>query len=627
MSILYIIYVFINKKYYLRKKLLNQSFFSGYKMDLKLLLFLLLFFEIKTEDSFKQFWTKIFETIFPNPTCLYFISDNTAISHYVEQFIMELAVPMVILPYNNLKNHYKIIYCDGSIIAWKNLTSLERLFQIPNEFKAHSRILVLLEVIGNFDTYIFKHAVHLKALDILIMEGFVFNNNKWFGSFTLEHVSIKSIKENKTLLTRHSNNFGVLKKRDFVPTFEINGKVHMIRASVFNCTPFVYYDEIKGVYDGWEYRIFEDLVQNWPRRYITHNKKEGEGFVAISEDVEAARSDIAFCSLWMTQVSRRNADMTIPILQTYSSFLVPKPRLLPGITYNYQPLNLKVWISYFLLIHIISYLLHLAANSYKRRSCKTIFTSYSVCYLYALRYFTLGSFSQFPPQSQAILRYCITTWALAAVILASAYSAGFSSLQIYPRFTKPIKTVEDMLEQNIYWGTPNNDTFLFEGTTNPQRLALLQRYKTEHTVQDRLDRIRNDDYAFTVINVEQYITFTDSLDDYGKKYLMVLSEKLGVYGVVFAVKKNSAFTKIFNDRLYRLQESGLVDYWYTVVKEKYRLPYMENFFSVYSNVLRKYSPLSLEKMYGSFFIILLGYFVSIVIFVSEIIMYYLDTCN
>lgn len=594
-------------------------------MVLKLLLFTLLFLEIKSEDSFKNFSTKIIETIFPNCTCLYFISDNNAISQYIEQLFMDLPVPMVILPYNNLKNHYKIIYCDGSIIVWKNVTSLETLFKIPNEFKSHSRILVLLELIGNFDTYIFKHAVYLKALDILIMDGFVFNDNKWFTNVIFEEVAIKSIKENKTLLTRQNSSFGVLRKTDFTPIFEINGKKHMIRASVFNCTPFVYYDEIRGVYDGWEYRIFEDLVKNWPKRYITHNKREGEGFVAISEDVEEDRSDIAFCSLWMTQVSRRNADMTIPILQTYSSFLVPKPRLLPGITYNYQPLHLKVWISYFLLIHVISYLLHLAANYYKRRNCKTIFTSYSICYMYALRYFTLGSFSQFPPQSQAILRYCITTWGLASVILATAYSAGFSSLQIYPRFTKPIKTVEDMLEQNIFWGTPNNDTFLFEGTSNPQLLALLKRYKTEKTNQDRLDRIRNDDYAFTVINMEQYITFTDSLDDYGKKYLMVLSEKLGVYGVIFAVKRNSAFTKIFNDRLYRLQEAGFVDYWYAEVKEKYRLPYMDNFFSVYSNVLRKYSPLNLDKMYGSFFILLVGYFVSVVIFVSETIMCCLNT--
>ncbi|XP_017774907.1 PREDICTED: uncharacterized protein LOC108561472 [Nicrophorus vespilloides] len=427
---------------------------------------------------------------------------------------------------------------------------------------------------------------HLKTI-ILVSD---YNDRNWeiYAAKTgSDLVLVKDLNDSKTII----NNF--------------QGK---IKASVFDCAPFVDIDEDGNVASGLELDIIKEVFGDV--EFTVHGVEERVSlYTIVLNDSLTKKTDVSMCSQWQSVLAKTEVDISFPYTQMCITFLVHKPQLVPSSRFVYQPFKLELWLGIFFLLLMISFVARILRKMY---GFYLIVTMGNIC-MKALQILVLQGI-KFP---NGALRCLLFFWLITTVLLSTYYSAGFASTLTSPGYSKPINTLQDMVDEGIHWGGPDMGNYkTLEGFPKAALEKLLENYELEDNFDVVNSRLRTKKYATYVKifpNVE-FVTDTEFLDSYGQRNLKVLLDCAAEYFMVFGLPKSSPHTAILDKKIQAFSAHGFINHWTSKALTP-ELKYMKNYFTKSSSVAR--TPLNLIKLQGAFYLLIVGSVISLIAFCVE----------
>lgn len=561
-----------------------------------------------------------------NDYCIVSATEKCDISDYVEQALMKLKISTYHTTFEDLLSFSKKIQnCGGYLLALKNITNLKNIFSLDSAWKEtftnNKRFLVFLQSRRKYTEFKFLNSAYLRGSEVIVVHGLTAYSKKRFKQQTFRKLQVTFTWEYKTITVLNDKIKNVIP--EYFETRPWKPKLRRaFRVSSFHCPPFVLYKENKGAYGGTEYNLIKEITKEWPVEYIFYNSN---AWKEIVDAVAERKSDLAMCSLW--QVSTRSVAASYPYSQICVTFLVSKPQLLADIFYVFQPIQLTLWILIIVVLFLVSSLLHLLMIvrnrlklnevhevSYKTDIITTLFDT--------IRLLTLGGLVKTPNSAEYYLRYILISFSITCMILSTAYSAGFASSLTYPRYSKPVQTIDDMIEQNVQIEVEEhqkNIKDVFKEFADP-RLGLL----AEYIVSTPENKSHGDSskYAKIVKVAGYFVTDTEQLDSYSKTHLHLLKECISEMNIVFALQHNSPFMSFVNKHIGRLVEHGFLKYWFkqSIYLSGNEFDYMNHFFSVYVDSFEQ-DALKLKKLQGAFILLAVGITIAIFGFFIEVFYY------
>ncbi|KAJ8917161.1 hypothetical protein NQ315_012653 [Exocentrus adspersus] len=497
------------------------------------------------------------------------------------------------------------IFCNGYILNLNDVAEFENYFHNRTKysfyFKPHRRLLLFsnnsvkvtatLELISN-----------LYGLDIIT------------ATRASGRIIFYSVYRNQTLLAWNYADISTLtlnkakfKRFNWSPNFYIKNKRYPFRVSLFNCPPFVTLSRNGTEVGGTEHVIIETIAKTWPVEYKILTSPVKGMWSMVWKEMEDNSSDVAACSMWLSASTGKSVDFTYPFRQTCVTFLVPKPQLLPDSTFPFQPLQVEVWVLDTVVIFVATAFLYFIRSFYEDK------VDVVEVYLHLIRLGSVGAIKQFPSLKQLPVRFSVLAWIWAVVILSTYYQAGLTSNLTKPRYANDVRTLKDMAERKLIWLAPTSyfqKNFLSSGSTT---FATLAESYVKGDVEDLTPN-----KALTVKTLENvFVCDIENLDEEKRKPLKVLGECFGRYYYAFVLQKNSPFTQIFDRYSYMFSEHGLLKYWYRISLKEIRA--QEVLFRAYTR--EGGATMDLAKMQGAFYLLVVVYVASAVVFLMEISFY------
>lgn len=398
----------------------------------------------------------------------------------------------------------------------------------------------------------------------------------------------------------------------------------VFKIAYWNYPPFVIENDNQEAIDGLDYRLVNEILKTVPHIFLHTPPNYNDNIWKIMlEKVNSGEADATVGSVYQTAAMLYNLSPSHPYGQTCDGFLVPKPHLLPKYSYVLQPLQFYLWAFYLVIIIILSTLIIIISRiitpKWFKYKIKNMFDFYI---LILIRIVSLDDRRLLPIKLQWIFKYFVFIWGTTVLILCTCYSAGFASIMTKPRYTTPINTFQDMVDQNIFWGSPNKDMKAYvKASTSPALKLLAENFITEDQCFRRNERIKSNNYAVLVhILPNKYITNTEDLDEYGQKHMKLLKDCVKLQQLVVGIKKHSPFVEYFRRKIMALSEFGIIGHWYDEIRMKYSLVF-DSFYSTYSDSLPPLSPLKMIDIQGGFYVFFVGLGISCVVFICELIVH------
>lgn len=576
-----------------------------------LLLLVIQFPENWTTNEF-FFIVELIKLVFVNHKCIYYISNYTDFDA-----ILSKVLPNITIQFINIQNFSTLNKiesgwhtCFGFIITTGNITNVANL--ILEDLEDGERILpyerLLIFYNDNLYTEKFLTAVSIYAVDVIVVEMQIIND--LMLPHRLNKIHVKSVYKNLTLATWNKT-FMTSDPSDLIQPKWVPSRPFIV--TTFNCTPYFYVNDQDQVSGGVEFQIINAILQQWPKQFkiVKSDQKYLKWGIAV-DSVSNKSADLATCSQWQIFLNYSKVDATYPLVQMCVTFLVPKPRLLPHFTFIWQPFSTTVWA--FTGLMFVSVLVSVLRFStiYKEFNEDNLVKKFRenkmYTFLYILRLWTLGGLNIIPRSSQFALRFLFGTWFLGCLVYSTYYSAGITSSLTNPRVTNIIKSIKDMVENNVNWLEEEHLKKSLQRSHSElrRRLGDLGVPKTQRNIARITKQLSN-----------LYLTDTEDFDDYDKKHLMVLKQCLGKFYMIFPIKKRSPYKKIIDKYYRRFQEQGLVDFWLRNITyfENSHMRF-ESMYSIYSDHMDQHN-IDIRRFLGAVYLLLVGYCSALVVFLYE----------
>ncbi|KAJ9578271.1 hypothetical protein L9F63_005492 [Diploptera punctata] len=324
---------------------------------------------------------------------------------------------------------------------------------------------------------------------------------------------------------------------------------------------------------------------------------------------------LQLCSMFLTAKSLQGLEHSTPWSRLTATFLVPKPQPLSRVLLMYLPLEFWTWI--ILLNTFLSFSLVLHATA-KLLPFSSRYQSIHICFLDASRILLLNSLPKLPRQTA--LRYLLVGWAFFSLLTTSVYSSGFTSLLTSPLYSHPIDTIQDLLDQNIYWGEPvSSFNYIFTNSDNRKLQIFKNRFKIERG--DREKRILEGNYAtFCKVLSNTFVTESEKLSPRARQTLRVMKEPMFTFYIGIGLRENSPYKVYIDSTITRLEQAGITDFWQHFIIHKLGFHYMNTFFSLQSDVVHR-KPLTLNSLQGAFCFFIIGLIIASFVLISEVVMH------
>jgi hypothetical protein len=569
---------------------------------------------------------------FSGKQCLYLIigANLTHSDHTSTLFNLQI----VSVNLNDIKNLNSLSFvCEGYIIFSNRMDDINSLFTlelINNYFKPHKNILLFTKSSKNINIQEVYAATELHDLNLVIVEDMKLNTAMGVGKraiFVPEEAKQIPTSVHQLYSLNVSRNSVFLKKPKWSPPNVLAKFNQTFSVAFFDCPPFAVFNETSHIYDGVEIKMLNEILKDWPTYYdfLKPRKNSGEYLYGnILRRVRQDNYDLGICTPWQQTVYKYNIAKSVEYTVMCKNFLVPRPKLLSNYSFIFQSLLLNIWFLYFLTLtccSLITYIMSVLLN----RLSSTDSSKYTLerIILYLIRVFSLGSIYRIPHQNISSVRLLLTSICIFCLLISIYYSAGLTISLRFPRFSKKIDALQDIVENNIKWLEPNDwMKHWMKNTTSDILHKLADQFEAYHSIPERNKKMRNGNYALFVetlpgLTKNYYVMLTESLDEYGRKELKIVAENVGCFYTVFPLKENSPYLDIFNRAIHNFIEFGFMNYWFQdfVNKPKYR--FMKNFFQRYSTEVHQV--IDLEKLQGAFFLLIIGLALSALVFICECI--------
>lgn len=388
------------------------------------------------------------------------------------------------------------------------------------------------------------------------------------------------------------------------------------RVSLFNCSPFVIFDDRNEPNGGIEFNLIKHLTRDFPVEYIKINGSGNTAFGSVRESVVTKDADLGVCALWMLSDGSHEMDTVATIFPHDSlcaTFLVPKPSLYIGFLNPFSPLNPHVWLAIFFSMVLIYATIIILNMLFSLMGWNQI--NRSTALLNVVRILSSGSV---PATSQnrnvAVLKKLLLPWSITCMILTASYSAGITSTMNVPKYTKSIRTFSDVVEQQLKLvGTPKSIHDICKNSKNPVLVKLKDCFINE----SKLSHLTS--FGVFVKRIQgYYVMNADELTETQKNTYQILNECVMNFYLTLLVPRNSPFKQMFDAQSILLRQHGIMQAWKRNLTISGRYNYMKKFF-VSDDPSCEYKPLNMNQIKGAFLFLVCGLALPALVFFWEVI--------
>lgn len=314
--------------------------------------------------------------------CWFVTHDGDRLSQILVGSINELFIPVVINTSTKPKDTYTQTLCKSFIFVFESIEDVVFLFTADSplmhdidSLNVNNQILFFCKDcrVDQINSHI-KKVIYDYLLNVIII--FVKNGNHTEETDILEYdLSIQTsydiyaptlspsipfeISSQNIGGFRHLLNMIFEDQKNHIKSLEI------FRASLFDCPPHVILQN--GSIDGVEYRIIKEILKSTKLKLeiITH-EVSGDPWEKAKLDVSAGKSDLAMCSVWLTDSTFKRFEITSTLGSVCLTMLVPKPAPINSINYLFLSLDRNVWICFFASTIVTTFFLYYL-NKYMSR--------------------------------------------------------------------------------------------------------------------------------------------------------------------------------------------------------------------------------------------------------------------
>lgn len=535
------------------------------------------------------------------------INDENSFNYLVEEALVGTEINVISISYNNLKHITVDLPCTGYIVTLSDGDDFLRYYSTQKEntfvFKPWKKLLLIYEKPPRHFETLYRPVLD-SAIDIMLVE--LPKRNTASNFFSYNGILVKSLYTNSTILSWSSDQ-SKIDWTKFGPIKWTPMKANL-RVSFFHCPPFMYVKKNGTVTEGLEYRLIREVIKTIP---IKPMLVDGGNWSAASDMVEGNASDVAVCSQWHINSKGKNIDFTYPIKQICCTFLVKKPTLLPDSSFVFQPLQAPLYLATIVILMVVFFLLVLSNYIHRDPNDDNQSRDLELHMLYLTRTLSMGGAANLPIILCSGAKFLLGFWYLYCVIFSTCYSAGMTSCLTKPRYTNNIDTLQNMADYRIQWfGMDDNLRDYFRIINTSLFTALADLYVKKKRITERSETSA---IAVKIID-RRYVTDIDELPNEARKYYKTLSDCVGAYYMGFVLQKNSPLTKLFDETLIRLVESGIHGNWVKRVLDESEQS-QRVFFSNYVEEARVY--VNVKKIQGAFYVLITGYILSLICFLIE----------
>lgn len=513
--------------------------------------------------------------IIQNEQCVIILSDENTLATNISKTLWNSTLNSVIHMNSTIFYQDYDLFCQPTtyIMIFQQQNDVDRLTRNIFMLKTHTKLF-----------FMGKTSLNTTKLEEMCFIRFI---NMFYVNFTTDNVNM-DIKDNNNYIEHNLNR-------------------KLLKVLWFSYGPYVY--ESNGRINGIEPKILTHLAQEMTLNYVYFDNKTWTGQILHLVDNTA---DISISGHWLSQILALGGEATVQYASLSSTFLIPRPGLLPATTYVFQTLNSKVWILLIFTIIIYSAILHLVdwvLTNFMHKNTNRIYGRKDYNYIIIIiSYLTMTPTPQ--PSKYSIIRLLILFWTIIAIILTTSFSAGLSSIAMIPRRYKPIETMTDLAEADIPCYTLEyyiRDLLKESELKSAQKVAS-NMFAREHSPSPGACICQE------VVVLHDNILIPSYLDELNEETLMLFKENLHETYNVIALAKNSPYKKIFNRKLNQLMEHGFITKW--ISEEKSQTSIADVFKGFQLKIIRKQS-LQLYKLQGAFILLFIGDIIAFVAFLHE----------
>ncbi|XP_068200478.1 ionotropic receptor 21a-like [Palaemon carinicauda] len=420
--------------------------------------------------------------------------------------------------------------------------------------------------------------------------------------------------------------------QQFFKTDEENFEGAPLRVATFDHPPSVVYehDEDHNIISrlGVDMQIVKRLAQamNFTPEYLEIPYKELWGYelpngtwTGLVGKVFYEQADIGACNVFLELHRWKMVDYSVPYNFERGCFVAPSPKPLLNWKSPVMPFAWDTWT--FIAVSLLTggFLLYLVATLSINRESRE-FLSFSYDYLYIMAALTMRS--SFIVPSHTPLRIYIGFAGIFCLILSTAYSANLVAFLSVTQMSAPIDTMKDLSASGLRIGGVAFWKTQFTASIDPVVQKFANVLESNVDLSSLFDRVEAGEFA--LIENKQYLEVqAGARYTYGSRTtIRIVGECLLPYSIGLAFQKNSPLKQVFDGVILRLFESGVVIKWQKEVVDYFRLQYKEKRQQQKAGegeISRGSKPLNLEQLQGVFYVLGLGYLLSALILLAEIV--------
>lgn len=343
---------------------------------------------------------------------------------------------------------------------------------------------------------------------------------------------------------------------------------------------------------------------------------ENGTWVGVTAEILRGYSDLALVGWFYRCHIINEIECSFPYIIDEARWYVPCAQPYPRWMSLTRVFKYSLWLGFltaYIIVALVMWQVVKISNSISRKPIENqAYTSLVKCLLNFWAIILEESASNNPPHV-AVIRGIFLVWVLYCWAVNTVYQTFLTSFLIDPGLQHQLSSEEEILHSGIAYGIPTTMVSILPGLSDSRYHRKLRCDDVE-VCQKRLAMKGDLALFFTKYNNE-YMAALKYMDGDGKPLVCQFDGSYYRQYVVIPVPKGNPMLDAYNNIIRLVHQAGLIEKWWQDLKYTATLSSAKDF----NLPVGEYIKLTLEHLQSAFYFLFLGYCVSIMSFLSEIL--------
>jgi hypothetical protein len=336
-------------------------------------------------------------------------------------------------------------------------------------------------------------------------------------------------------------------------------------------------------------------------------------YTGVIGDSKFGRSNVSFCGLPKNYFFEMHIDSTHSYLESGFNWYVQCARPRPRWQVLVRMFTLSVWAFLILTFFAVAIVMWRLAKFPDEHQETAQYRSFVGTFQVLLAVFLNVGVNRMP--LTLVLRVFFCVWVWSSFALTTVFQTYFTSFLVDPGLEKQVSDVEELLASNLVLTFDDGYLHLFDDVEESEQ-QILSRWVSCPGFEACSRRTAVVGDAATILDFQEFDRYSQKfVDENGNSLLCRLPGKISGYLITMFMQKGNPLFRHVNDVILRIMEAGLVNLWWSQMVERLKSStYQES-----EDTLITYFVFSMSHLYVAFTFLVLGYGLSVLVFILELL--------